>query len=150
LSYLEVVAKGFPQGNEAVKEVSPTGRLYFTAKRLEINSPGLRSCLAGLGTLNVASRPARRSLGEVGRDALIIGLRRTLCLESKRQWVGRPFRARRLASLHPGLKPLGYSVRPLRGHRQMSKLQAQAFRPGFWSLAIYRLSGFSAEGAISK
>ena len=31
--------------------------------------------------------------------------------------------ARRLASLHPGLKPLGYSVRPLRGHRQMSKLQ---------------------------
>jgi hypothetical protein len=47
----------------------------------------------------------------------------TRCLESKRQWVGRPFRARRLASLHPGLKPLGYSVRPLRGHRQMSKLQ---------------------------
>ena len=34
-------------------------------------------------------------------------LRRTRCLESKRQWVGRPFsfRARRLASLHPGLKP---------------------------------------------
>jgi len=43
--------------------------------------------------------------------------------------VGRPFRARRLASLHPGLKPLGYSVRPLRGHRQMSKLQAGASAP---------------------
>ena len=36
---------------------------------------GLRSCLAGLGTLNIASRPARQSLGEVGRDALIIGRR---------------------------------------------------------------------------
>ena len=36
--------------------------------------------------------------------------------------------ARRLASLHPGLKPLGYSVRPLRGHRQMSKLQKPALK----------------------
>jgi hypothetical protein len=26
-------------------------------------------------------------------------------------------------SLHPGLKHLGYSVRPLRGHRKMSKHQ---------------------------
>jgi hypothetical protein len=33
------------------------------------------SCLAGLDTLNRASRPARRSLGEVGRDDLIIGRR---------------------------------------------------------------------------
>jgi hypothetical protein len=32
------------------------------------------------------------------------------------QRVGRPFRACRLRSLHPGLKRLGYSVRPLRGH----------------------------------
>ena len=55
-----MLRKGFPQGNEAVKEVSPTGRLYLTAKRLEIKSPGRRSCLAGLGTLNIASRPARR------------------------------------------------------------------------------------------
>jgi len=30
-------------------------------------------CLARLGTLNVPCRPARRSLGEVGRDGLIIG-----------------------------------------------------------------------------
>jgi hypothetical protein len=34
-----------------------------------------------------------------------------------------PFRARRLMSFLPGLKHLGYSVRPLRGHRKMSKLQ---------------------------
>jgi hypothetical protein len=52
-------------------------------------------------------------------------LRRTLCLGLKHPRVGRPFsfRARRLMSLHPGLKRLGYSVRPLRGHRKMSKLQ---------------------------
>ena len=37
--------------------------------------------------------------------------------------VGRPFRARRLMSLYPGLKHMGYSVRPRRGHRKMSKLQ---------------------------
>ena len=36
--------------------------------------------------------------------------------------------ARRLASLHPGLKPLGYSVRPLRGRRKMSKLQRPALK----------------------
>jgi hypothetical protein len=43
-------------------------------------------------------------------------LRGTLCLGLKHPRVGRPFRARRLMSLHPGLKHLGYSVRPLRGH----------------------------------
>jgi hypothetical protein len=41
--------------------------------------------------------------------------------------VERPFRALRLMSLYPGLKHLGYAVRPLRGRRKMSKLQA--FRP---------------------
>jgi hypothetical protein len=54
-------------------------------------------------------------------------LRRTLCLALRHPRVGRPFRARRLMSLHPGLKHLGYSVRPLRDHRKMSKLQAQGF-----------------------
>ena len=51
-------------------------------------------------------------------------LRRTLCLGLKHPRLGRPFsfRARPLMSLHPGLKHLGYSVRPLRGHRKMSKL----------------------------
>jgi hypothetical protein len=46
-------------------------------------------------------------------------LRRTLCLGLKHPRVGRPFRARRLMLLLPGLKHwlkhLGYSVRPLRG-----------------------------------
>ena len=51
--------------------------------------------------------------------------------------------ARRLASLHPGLKPLGYSVRPLRGHRQMAKLQAQAFRS--WVLEFGHLSSFGIQ-----
>ena len=37
--------------------------------------------------------------------------------------VAGDFRARRLMSLHPGLKRLGYSVRPLRGHRKRSKHQ---------------------------
>src|SRR6516162_2789255 len=37
--------------------------------------------------------------------------------------VAGAFRARRLMSLHPGLKRLGYSVRPLRGHRKRSKHQ---------------------------
>src|SRR5215470_9085722 len=32
--------------------------------------------------------------------------------------VGRPFRAGRFISLHPGLKRLGYSVRPLRGRKK--------------------------------
>jgi hypothetical protein len=50
-------------------------------------------------------------------------LRRTLCLGLKHPRVGRPFRARRLMSLHPGLKHLGYSVRPLRGHSKMFKRQ---------------------------
>jgi hypothetical protein len=32
-------------------------------------------CLARLDRLNIPSQPARRSLGEVGREALIIGRR---------------------------------------------------------------------------
>ena len=47
------------------------------------------------------------------------------------------------ASLHPGLKPLGYSVRPLRGHRQMANLQAQAFRS--WVLEFGHLSSFGIQ-----
>src|SRR5262245_8962604 len=34
-----------------------------------------------------------------------------------------PFQGVSLDVIHPGLKHLGYSVRPLRGHRKMSKLQ---------------------------
>jgi hypothetical protein len=37
-------------------------------------------------------------------------LRGTPCLGLKHPRVGRPFRARCLMSLHPGLKHLGYSV----------------------------------------
>ena len=44
--------------------------------------------------------------------------------------VGRPLRAGRLISLHPGLKPLGYSLRPLRGRQKTSKLQARHEVPG--------------------
>src|SRR5262249_49294936 len=44
--------------------------------------------------------------------------------------VGRPFRAGRFISLHPGLKRLGYSVRPLCGRKKTSKLQGRhAGRP---------------------
>jgi hypothetical protein len=45
-----------------------------------------------------------------------LGVKQTLCLGLKHLWVGRPFRAPHLMSLHPGLKRLGYFVRPLRGH----------------------------------
>jgi len=37
--------------------------------------------LVRLGRLNIPSRPARRSLGEVGRDALMIGRRFSAGLE---------------------------------------------------------------------
>src|SRR5262249_45770739 len=40
----------FPKGNEAVKEVSQTGRCNFTAKRFEINSPGLQAWVTRAGT----------------------------------------------------------------------------------------------------
>jgi len=42
---------------------------------------------------------------------------------------GRPFRAGRFISLHPGLKHLGYSVRPLCGRKKTSKLQRWHKRP---------------------
>ena len=71
---------------------------------------------------------------KVGRPReAVLGLPSRNC--TPRRGVGSAFRAGRLISLHPGLKRLGYSVRPLRGR---------------WSLDIFRLSGFSAEGAISK
>src|SRR6516162_5834559 len=38
--------------------------------------------------------------------------------------VGGPFRAGRLISLHPGLKRLGYSVRPLRGPKEFPNCRA--------------------------
>src|SRR4030081_3977471 len=55
-------------------------------------------------------------------------LRRTLCLGLKHPRIGRPFsfRARRLMSLYPWLKHLGYSVRPLRGHRKKRVLSSSA------------------------
>jgi hypothetical protein len=45
--------------------------------------------------------------------------------------VGRPFRARRLMTLHPGLKHLGYSVRPLRGHRKCPNSSDGRGRPSY-------------------
>jgi hypothetical protein len=86
------------------------------------------------GALALGRHEKRLALKEA-TDAWVCGqtpqgrLRRTLCLGLKHQWVGRPFRASRLMALHPGLKHLGYSVRPLRGHRKMSKLQDGRPRP---------------------
>jgi len=40
--------------------------------------------------------------------------------------IGRPFQGASSFDVYPGLKPLGYSLRPLRGHRKMSKLQGRA------------------------
>jgi len=49
----------------------------------------------------------------------------------KHYCVGRPFRTRRLMSLHPGLKKhLGYSVRPLRGHRRNVQTPGRRFSAG--------------------
>ena len=47
------IRKAFPQGNEAV---SPTRPLYFTAKRLEINSPGLQAWVWSLAIYSFVFR----------------------------------------------------------------------------------------------
>jgi hypothetical protein len=59
-----------------------------------------------------------------------------------------------LMSLHPGIKHLGYSVRPLRGHRKMSKLQGADVpvranvrgEADFWKKKTRRLIGGSFRG----
>ena len=78
-------------------------------RRLKATRPERGDQCSGLWSANATGSPSTNAM---------LGL--------KHQWVGRPFRARRLMSLRPGLKHLGYSVRPLRGHRKMSKLQSAA------------------------
>ena len=51
---LEAVAKGFYPGNEAAKEVTQPG-VAFSAKRLEINSPGLQAISAKIRTHLIGS-----------------------------------------------------------------------------------------------
>src|SRR5262249_26524917 len=58
--------------------------------------------------------------------------------------VGRPFRAGRFISLHPGLKRLGYSVRPLRGRKKTSKLQGTSLATP-WGVAGNTSPEFGSE-----
>ena len=84
LVFLEAgVNGGSPVSFDRLFEVASKVLILLKKKYAQRITAGgvVRVCLARLGTLNIPSRPARRSLGEVGRAGLIIGRRFSAGLE---------------------------------------------------------------------